>query len=117
MEDIQFVGYDDLDDKEKAILNKLATEYHEKMQRFFLKHPMNIIIQIKKLKKEGDKQKYTIHARVNAPANFAQSSKAADWDFARTLHKAFKDLERSIEHKIQIEQEKKHKQGINPPQK
>ena len=109
MENIQFIGYDDLDDQEKVVLNKLATEYHEKIQRFFLNEDLNLVVQIKKLKKDGDKHKYSLHIRVNAPASVAQSSKAADWDLARALHKAFKDLERSIEHKVHVEQDKKHK--------
>jgi len=99
VEPIQIVGIKELDDMDKDIVNKLANEYFLKIKRE-LQNITSLIFHIKCYKKEGKKKKYSINARAIAPTRMFESTKAADWDLARTLHKAFKDLEREIQHKL-----------------
>ncbi len=99
IEPIQIVGIKELDEPDKDIVNKLANEYFVKIKRK-LKNFTSLLIHIKCSNKDGKKKMYSINARVTAPTRMFESTKAADWDLARTLHKAFKDLEREIEHKL-----------------
>lgn len=99
MEPIQFIGVNELDEPQKALVNKLSTEYYDKIQRS-LKNLTSLVIHVKQYEKEGKKSKFSIHIRAIAPTRIFESTKASDWDLTRTLHKAFKDLERQIEHVI-----------------
>ncbi len=104
-ETIRYVGLDGLNQEEKAILNKLSTEYFQKIKRL-TKNITSIIVHIKLYNndgKEDKRKKYSIHVRALAPTRIFESTKAADWDFARTLHKAFNDIEHEIKHKMKIE--------------
>ena len=99
MEKIQIIGIDELDEKEIEIVNKLANEYYDKIQRE-IKNITSLVIHIKKLSKSGSKPKYTLHTRAVAPTRMFETDKSSDWDLARTLHKGFKDLERQIQHRL-----------------
>jgi hypothetical protein len=96
---IQFIGVKDLSEDEKEIVNTLSTEYYGKIKRS-LKNLTSMVVQVKIYQKEGAKKKYSINVRVIAPTRMIEADKAADWDLARTLHKAFKNIEREIEHMI-----------------
>ena len=98
IEKIQYRGVDELNEDEKTTLNKLAPEYYEKIQRA-LKNITSLQVDIKLYKKLGGKRKYDVHAKVVAPTRLFSTS-YADWDFARTLHKVFKKMEREILHRL-----------------
>jgi len=107
MEQIQYVGAHNLDAEKKKVLDKLSTEYHQKIKRS-LKNITSLIIHVKVYKKEGKSVKFAVHAKAVAPTAIIVSTKASDWDFARTLHKAFKDLENQIEKRY-----KTYKKGVH----
>ncbi len=102
MEKIQYSGLDQVDKKERMLLDKLSAEYYPKIQRM-LHNELNLHINIKRYNKEGTREKWSIHVQANAPTIKFTSDKASDWDFARTLHKAFKDLENQIKKKMKID--------------
>lgn len=108
MEVIQYIGIDELDSSERAVLDKLSAEYYDKIQRS-LKNITSIVVHIKEYGKGGDRKKYSLHLRAIAPTVIFESGKASDWDFARTLHKAFKDVERQIQHKLHTDDQ--HNKG------
>lgn len=97
MEPIQIVGISELDSAEKNIVNDLANLYYGKIQRA-LHNLTSMVVHVKVYEKGGSKRKFSIHIRAIAPTRIFQSTKASDWDLARTLHKAFKDLENQIRH-------------------
>ena len=97
MEPIQVVGIDKLSENQVETANKLANEYYEKITRS-LKNITSLIIHIKVYNKGGGKSKFAVHSRVASPGHHFESSRAIDWNFARTLHKSLKDIERQIEH-------------------
>jgi hypothetical protein len=98
MEQIQYIGLEQLNDEEKGILKQLSTEYNEKIKRT-LKDETTIIIQIKEHKKVGDRKKYSLHLRVKAQAKSFETEKI-DWELTQVIHESFKDLERQIQHKL-----------------
>lgn len=98
MEQIQYIGLEQLNDEEKEILNRLSKEYYEKIRRT-LKNETTIIVHVKEHKKTGNRKKYSVHVRVNAPTK-PFDSENADWELAKVLHESFKDLERQIQHKL-----------------
>ncbi len=102
---IEFVGLKDLDDSEKEVLNTLSTEYYQKLKTA-LNNVTSLVVHIKKYKKEGTRHKYSIHIRLIAPTRAFESTKAVDWDFARTLHKSFKNLENQIKHKLHSDEQR-----------
>lgn len=99
MNPIQVIGIDKLDSNELKIANKLANEYYVKFQRA-IKNITSLIIQIKIYQKGGSQKRFAIHSRVTSPGHHFESTKAIDWDFARTMHKSLQDIEREIEHKL-----------------
>jgi len=95
---IQFVGVHDLETYEQIEVNKLATEYYEKLKRQ-LKNILGLKVHIKTYDKEGTRKKYSIHLQTRSPTETFESSKAADFELAKALHKAFQDLQHIIQHK------------------
>lgn len=106
MEPIQIIGIKELDEFELPLVNKLANEYYQKIQRE-LQNVTSVVIHVKCYEKEGKRKKYSIHVRVIAPTRIFESSKAQDWDLARTLHKAFRDIERELQHKLHTDDQHK----------
>jgi hypothetical protein len=104
MEKIQYTGLDNIDDGERRTLDKLSAEYYEKIQRS-LQNVTSLQIHIKTYKKQG-KVKYSIHAKAVAPTKIFVSTKAHDWHFPTTLHKAFKDLEMQIQHRLHTDDQR-----------
>lgn len=102
---IQFIGVKELSPEEQAIVNTLSTEYYQKIKRS-LKNLTSLAVHVKTYKKEGSKKKYSINIRAIAPTKIIESKMAADWDLARTLHKAFKNIEHEIEHKLKVSSQK-----------
>jgi hypothetical protein len=94
---IQYVGLNELNEVEIPMVNTLATEYYEKIKRA-LHNETSIKVHIKTHSKSGSRPKYSIHVQAKAPTRLFESTKAVDYDLARCLHKAFKDIEREIEH-------------------
>ena len=99
MEPIQIVGIKELDDKERSTVNKLANRYYEKIIRD-INNEGSITIVIKTHGKGGKQRKYGVHIKLSAPTRIFESTKAIDWDLARTMHKAFNDMEKQIQHHL-----------------
>lgn len=100
MEAIQFIGLNDLDKVDQAMVNKLATEYYDKFKRM-LKNESSLRIHIKSYGKGGARDKYSVHVMLIAPTQTFESSKAnqaAEFDLASCMHESFKNLERQLEH-------------------
>jgi phage host-nuclease inhibitor protein Gam len=118
MEEIQYIGADQLTEGERIALNTLSAEYYDKIKRM-LKNDISLVIQIKEYKKAAPRKKeelaeyqktkrkkYALHIRVLAPTRMFEEKHAADWDFARTLHKAFNNLEKEIQHRLHTDDQK-----------
>ena len=96
---IQFIGVSDLNAEEQAIVNALSTEYYQKIKRS-LNNLTSLAVHVKVHSKEGSKKKFAIRIRAIAPTSIIEAKLAHDWDLARTLHKAFENIEKEIEHKF-----------------
>jgi hypothetical protein len=103
---IQFIGLGDLSDEEQDIVKTLATEYQDKIQKQMEK-PTSIVIHIKTYKSEGSKKKFSVNIKTVAASHTHEVKNAADWDLARTLHKAFKNMERLVLHKTHTDTQHK----------
>ena len=105
MEPIQIIGMDKIEDElEKATINKLANEYHEKIQRS-LKNITSITLHIKIHTKGGKAKKWDLRVKAIAPTRIFEAQEA-DWDLNRSLHKVFKNLERQIQHRLHTDDQK-----------
>jgi hypothetical protein len=104
---IQFIGVNELDEAEQAVVNKLSTEYYDKIKRS-LKNLTSIVLHIKTHNTEGSQKRFEVKLRVMAPTHTFEAEKASDWDLARTLHKAFKNIEHEIEHKLKVSDQDLH---------
>ena len=77
---------------------KLDVDYYKRLKNFELQ----MLVEVKKhdaKMKEGMACKYSIHARINAPATIV-SSHHADWDLNKALHKAFQNMTNELNHKF-----------------
>lgn len=102
MEAIQFIGLKELSPEEQRVVQNLSTEYYDKVQRE-AKKVTALVIHIKQHEKGGSKKKYSVHIRVDAPTFLFESTKANDWDLAKTMHKAFEDVMHGIQHRLHTE--------------
>ncbi|MBW2976503.1 hypothetical protein KY347_03590 [Candidatus Woesearchaeota archaeon] len=105
MEPIQIIGIKDLDDMETEAVNRLANRYYKKIQRQ-IKNITSMVVHIKSSNKEGKQRNYSIHVKVIAPTRIFVSTKAMDWNFEKTLHKSFKDVEKRIQHSMHTDKQK-----------
>jgi len=123
MEKIQYIRVEELSPDERATLDKLSAEYYRTIQRS-LKNITSIIVHIKEYKKAAPKKKeergdyekpkrkkYAVHIKVAAPTMIFEEKNAADWDLARTLHKAFRNLERQIQHRLHTDNQRTKTNG------
>ncbi len=94
---IQFIGLNELEDIEKDMVNRITTQYYQKIKRA-LKNIISFVVHIKQHKKSGHVSKYSIHIRVKSPKRMFESAKDADFDLARALHKSFENIETEIKH-------------------
>ena len=105
MEPIQIIGIDEIDDEfEKATINKLANEYYEKIQRG-IKEFTSVTLHIKKHSKGGKTKKWDMRVRITAPSQILEAQES-DWDLAKSLHKVFNNIERELQHKLRVDDQR-----------
>jgi hypothetical protein len=106
-ETIQFVGVDELEHESKELINKLANEYYDKIKRS-LSDITSMKVHVKvydEAGKEEKARKWGVHVQVLAPTQMFETS-AQDWDIERTLHKAFKAMEKEIQHRLHTDDQR-----------
>ncbi|MBW3011654.1 hypothetical protein KY311_00570 [Candidatus Woesearchaeota archaeon] len=103
---IQFVGLNDLKEDEQEIVKKLSSEYHDKIQRA-METPTSLVVTIKLHNTEGKRKKFSIKVKTLAAKRTVETKHAADWDLERTLHKAFKNMERLVLHEFRADSQHK----------
>ena len=100
MDEIQVKGIHLLDEAERIMADELIKEHYAKIQREF-KGISSLIIQFKEYKKESKRKKYSVNVKAIAPGNMFESE-VADWDLAKTIHKAMNKIKSEIEHKLHV---------------
>ncbi len=105
MVSVETIGFDVLSGEEKNIFDKLTQEYLAKIE-MKLKNLSSIKVHLKDYSKEGKRNKYSIHVKFIGPTKIFEAS-ACDWDFARTLHKMFKNIEGEIENRFRSSDQNK----------
>lgn len=97
---IQFIGVSSLSADEQDTVNKLTTEYFEKIKRS-LHNETNLVVHVKTHNAEGGRKKYSMHVRAMAPTKQQfDSSNQDDWALPAALHKAFESIQHQITHKL-----------------
>ena len=104
MEPIQIIGRNEISEKDINLVNKLANEYYGKFKRA-LKNEVSIKLHIKQHSKTGKKHKSDIRVKVVAPTRIFEAQES-DWDLARTLHRVFKNIERQLEHRLRVDEQR-----------
>lgn len=105
MQPIQIIGIDEIEDEfEKATINKLANEYYGKIERG-INNITSVTLHIKKHSKGGKTKKWDMRVRVNAPTKIFEAQES-DWDLARSLHKVFNNIERELQHKLKVDDQR-----------
>ncbi|MFC1753253.1 hypothetical protein ACFL96_07655 [Thermoproteota archaeon] len=94
---IQYIGLNDLDPVDQEMVKKLVDEYSYKVKRV-LHNVTSLVLHIKRHSKGGNRDRIEISLRALAPTRIFEVGKTEDWDLARAVHKAFKDILREIEH-------------------
>lgn len=110
-DEIAFDGLKSLSISEKALLNRLSTEYFQKIKRM-VDNLVALRVKVKTYEKGGEKKKYSIDINVFMPnKNSFNSNKTSDWDFAKALHKAFRDVMVHIKDKLHVTSGRKWKKS------
>lgn len=102
MVNLQTVGFDVLNEKDKRDFQKLFVEYSKKIQ-YKIKDIELIKIHLKEYNYREDiadkNKKFSIHVEVRGPMKSIEAN-AFDWDFKRALHKVFKKMIEEAEHTL-----------------
>ncbi len=110
MEPIQIIGMDSIeDDLEKGTINKIANDYYDKVQRM-LKNITSITLHVKAHSKGGKAKKWDMRVKVIAPTRIFEAQES-DWDLARSLHRVFNNVEKVIQHKLHVDDQKPKSYG------
>jgi hypothetical protein len=103
---VQFIGLNELEPDEQEVVKTLSFQYQDKIQRS-METPTSLIVTIKLHKTEGKKKKYSVRVKTVAAKRTLETKKAADWELERTLHKAFKNMERLVLHEFRADTQHK----------
>ena len=98
-DEIKYVGLNDLNQIEQDSVHKLASEYFPKMKRG-TSDLVSMKVHIKTHNEQGTRKTHSIHVQITTPNHKFTSTKAVDWDISRTMHKACKDCEAQIKHRL-----------------
>lgn len=93
-------GFEILDEKEKAVADKLFQEYHKKIERK-VKRRVPLKIHIKEYNKEGKRKKYSINLEVLSSGKVFRAN-SFDWTFSDAIHDVFTKILTQMEHKFHI---------------
>ena len=104
MEPIQIMGIDELEGDEREVINRLINEHYNKIKRS-LNEITSITVHIKQHSKGGKRKKSDVRVRVDAPSQIFEAQES-DWDLARTLHKVFENIQREMEHKLRVDDQR-----------
>tara|TARA_Y100000034_G_scaffold132887_1_gene196947 strand:- start:3774 stop:4082 length:309 start_codon:yes stop_codon:yes gene_type:complete len=99
VEDIQILGLDDFDEDERAKIIDLTNMHYEKIKRDL---PGKLVLHAKKHEKDGDRCKYSFHARIQIPNNLVNVN-GEDWDLNTALNKALIKVENYTRNKFRTE--------------
>ncbi len=96
VDDIQILGLDDFEDDEKSKIIELADSHYKKIKRDL---PGKLVLHAKKHEKDGDRCKYSFHARIQVPNNIVNVN-GEDWDLAKALHISLIKVEHYIKNRF-----------------
>jgi len=103
---LQFVGLRDLSPEEQDTVNRLSTEYYEKVKRA-AKNLTNVKVHIKCYQKEGAKKKFSVHIHVSIPSHaIIESCKSHDFELAKSIHSAFQDVQEQMRKKLRTDEQR-----------
>ncbi|MBW2964734.1 hypothetical protein KY363_04705 [Candidatus Woesearchaeota archaeon] len=97
MEQVQYIGLKDLEHVDQLVVEKIVAEYFPRIKRK-LHNETSLVVHLKSYSKGGHRPKYSIHIRAIAPTRSFETNKTHEWDVSNSMHHAFDDLMRQIEH-------------------
>ena len=92
---VRYVGLKNLTLLEQATLRKLAEKHYDKIYRNFKGNIVDLVLHIKTYDVQGRK-KYSLHAKVEAPAKKVFTAKDADWDLRKVTQAVFDKLREEL---------------------
>lgn len=105
---VQFIGLNTLQPLQQQEVKDITAAAFEKLKRDInTLHTM--IVHIKEYQQDGNRQKYSLHVRLNSTARVFESCKAHDWDLRRAVHKAMNDVKQQISRRFKTEGKRSYK--------
>lgn len=108
---IQYVGLNELSPEEQELVKELSVLYQDKIQKE-MQIPTSITLHVKLYNNEGKRKRYSVNVKTVAASQTFEENNASDWDLARTLHNAFKKIERLIQHKLHTDGQNKNPDNV-----
>ena len=94
---IQFIGLKSLKDEDVTSLQRVTKTELPKIERELKK--AKVIIDIKRFEKDGNRSKFSLHARLESPS-LMFTAKADSWEIATATHMVFNKLSTEIQRKF-----------------
>jgi len=95
---IQYVGLDDLNEKDMEKLTSISEKAYPKLERYYPDETLVLVIKTHS-RSQGTRAKISIHAKIDAP-RIKIIAHADDWDMAKVAHKIFDKLEEEAKRKL-----------------
>lgn len=96
---ISAAGTKNLDEQEKATINRLL-DRHLKKIAVKAKKLDSVVIHVKTYRKKGKRKKYSIHIRTMLGKSVFESENACDWDLTKAVIKAVNEVTSQIRKKF-----------------
>ena len=98
-DDITIKGLDEFTEEEVKKIKELTFTNFEKISRDI---KGDLVMHAKKHNKDGDRAKYSFHAKIQTPDNLI-NVEDTDWLLSTALHKTMNKLKNSVHHKLKNE--------------
>ncbi|MEK6953104.1 MAG: hypothetical protein AABX29_08895 [Nanoarchaeota archaeon] len=95
---IQYVGLDNLDEKDMEKLTSISEKAYPKLERYYPDETLVLVIKTHS-KSQGTRAKISINGKIEAP-KIKIIAQANDWDMAKAAHKIFDKLEEEAKRKL-----------------
>lgn len=98
MEKISFVGLEEFDELEKAVIKSIAEKNYDKVNRE--SSGVSIFLHSKKYQQDGTRNKFVITGKVESGGNLVAHAEADSWKLEKAVHMLMEKLVNGVQKKF-----------------
>jgi len=95
---LRYVGIKSLGESDSFTVKRISEKVYPKLLRYM--PDAELVLIIKKYEKTGNRQKFSVHSKLNNP-KMKFKSESFDWDISKATHKALNKLQTEVKRKYE----------------